>query len=96
MIDNVSAPPDRTVYPENRKIELNRLDDHESYHYGREHNTLHFSFIKIENNSPERIFPHNQLMLHVSHSSRYTLSPTHHAKSNQLNSNDRERIQAIQ
>ena len=96
MIDNVSAPPDRTVYPENRKIELNLLDDHESYHYGREHNTLHFSFIKIENNGTERIFPHNQLMLHVSHSSPYTLSPTHHAKSNQLNSNDRERIRAIQ
>ena len=44
----------------------------------------------------EKIFPHNQLMLHVSHSSPYTLSPTHHAKSNQLNSNDKERIRAIQ
>ena len=95
MIDNASVPPDRTVYPENKKIKLNRLDDHESYHYGREHNKLHF-FIKIENDSAETIFPHNQLMLHISHSSPYTLSPTHHAKSNQLNSNDRERIRAIQ
>ena len=96
MIDNVSAPPDRTVYPENKKIILNRLDDHESYHYGREHNTLNFSFIKIENNGAERVFPHNQLMLHVSHSSPYTLSPTHNAKSNKLNSNDREHIRVIQ
>ena len=87
-----SAP----IYPENRKIELNRHDDHQQYHYGRQHNKNHFSFIKIENNSAERIFPPNQLMLHVSHSSPYTLSPTHQAKSNQLNSNDKERIRAIQ
>ena len=94
MIKNVYAAPDRTVDPENRKIKLNRHDDDKSCHYGRQHIKLHFSFLKIENNCTERIFPHNQLILHVSHSTPYTLSPTHHAKSNQLKSNDRESVRA--
>ena len=60
-------------------------------------NIIHFIFLllKFKITAP-RDFPHNQFLLQVSHSSPYTLSPTHHAKSNQLNSNDRERIQAIQ
>ena len=59
MIENVSKPSDRNIYPKNRKTEMNGHDDYVSYHSGRQHNGHHFSFIKIGNNGAEKILAHN-------------------------------------